>query len=218
MSVTATKAEDFNYISQHIFQILKNKEGNMTLVGLLITLSALTFSLQFFMNSLNNHQQIKQRTKTYLCAKYLITNETKYLSQMAHLNILIRGAYYAQFIPKLAVQAKALHKGLIQVQNLKFVSHTKNLTTNSYCSFKQSLSFATNRPYWSQGLLLSNRHNDGTARVRRNKWKTVVIPRKLKIQETFLLETNWKINGNTSGVISYQTQEHRSLKDFFGFL
>ncbi len=162
--------------------MIKNNSGSSTILFIFFIKCLAGLFLIFIMQQRLHHEEIKARTKNYLCFKHQIVKSTKYLNSMAEYNQKIRIAYLLTLNPATAKQALIVHKSLIMAQKIKRISYLKKLATNSYCSLTQSATAAIGDPYTFA------RKIDGTLTLRRFVWK-FQIP-SLQKKEKFILAVN----------------------------
>lgn len=193
--------------SPYIFKgIWKDESGQITFVGLLISMMLLTYAVSIILKCQKNSKEIKQRFQTYQCFHYLDVETSNYVHSMGNLNKAIWVNHKLIFIPATSAQAKVTQKTLTALQQIIHLSYVKNLVANSYCNLEQSSSYVKNLPYRSKLSFLLERKQDGTVPLAHKEW-TVWMADDIKNKNTFALLGSYKIEDAFSSRTSLKTQE-----------
>ncbi|MCK5072586.1 MAG: hypothetical protein KAQ98_04110 [Bacteriovoracaceae bacterium] len=188
---------------------INNNNGNVSLVGILITMALLCSSLGVIIRTNNKYEKTASRAQSYLCFKYSLLQTEKYLKRMALFNTTLSVVYPLTLIPATAPKAKIVHNALKLSQNLVHLSYLKKILHSPYCSVVQSLLVVKNIPYKSIMRVYLKRKPDGTACPARKKWK-MTLPewnKHSKKISRFFLNATFKIKNKYSTKIKIKTKE-----------
>lgn len=194
-----------NYTKLIFDRHLKNNRGEVSLIGLIVTIFIFTGFLISVLKMQETNIQIKNRATTYLCFKFILKRTEQYISKMAKLNLAIAGLTGTKFIPLVSVESEALRKAAKISQNILHISYLKNLVKNHYCKLPQTSSLIINLPYQTNKMAVLKRKIDGTVPIQRKEWK-IYLPSKDK---KFILVGNYQLKNKFSPKPILKTWENR---------
>jgi len=164
-----------------MISITRNQRGNTTLVGILTSLAAASLFMISFNNIKLTNYEIKKRTQTFLCFKYLITTTDKYIYTMGTTNEAILVLNAAKLIPATSQMAETTQKLIKSYQVYTHLSYLKKISANKYCSFSQASMFIYNAPYQ-----IAVREVDGTVKLRKPRWTNILTDKDIRTPTIFL--------------------------------
>lgn len=204
---------------------LSSESGNVTLIGMVITLLLSANLLSSVQSLQETNKGIIERSQLHLCYHYLKTNTKSYLEGMAKQNIAIKAAHTASFIPPINKAAIPTFKALKAAQQLYHISYMKKFYWNDYCNFTQLVFHIKNMPYKANAMLLLKRGIDGTARLKHKKWKLMIPSRGFLKDSKYghLILSKMSTKGRYQGALGVKSYEigkegAQSLKRLFGAL
>jgi len=196
---------------------MNNNHGNITSMGILVTLSLLSLLLLNSFTLEKTRRKVLLRTKTYLCFKYLKVKNGSFLKRMAQTNNVISWADKIALAPPLTSLSKKIKASTILLQNLFLFSLVKKMLKNTFCSFRQGFFIISNHPYKPSFGALLNRYPDGTAILRKTKWTIMIRSKSLPFPSNFnfpiVLKGSFIINSRFNTKIKFSSKEV-AQKDF----
>ncbi len=199
-----------------ISKSLTNNSGNISFLGILLTLFLSAITVSFILVKDNTLKENKTRAKTYLCAKSFIKSTDKYIKKMATFNISIRALNVAEIAAKATGNIPAASgfnvakKAVISLLKLYHISHMQNLLRLSHCSLSQR-ALLTKTPFKK---LRARNKIEGTLPLRGKKWRFSIH------SKDFLLTGTYYLNSSVSRAFKIKIKEipvKGILKHFSGF-
>lgn len=186
----------------------RNESGNVTFMGLLVTL-ILSYLLIFQIYGLATHlNRIRDRSKIYLCTKKLAMFEESLIDKIETLNLVIKNnelVKIAQYLfPPLATVPTNEIKSTAQLlQSIEYISYLKNIAQLKTQKCSTHPLFATS-PYQNHGYQLS-RNQLGETILKKNNWKDYLIGEHVTLILESKVEGTWKKNYHGK-VLKFETK------------
>jgi len=121
-----------------VYRKLLNNKGNISLIAMLLfTLLTLLIVCSLTIH-LKKYNALKERSETYLCFKYQITEVKKLIKTVARYNKVILLLQSTKLIPEMALIARSLIIAAQLKQRFSQAVYYKRIISNKYCKSKLS--------------------------------------------------------------------------------
>ena len=193
-----------------------NQDGSMSIIALPLTIVILGISTLLLTQSLKEYHLTKERSETYLCAKYTVKRTKVLARNLEIINYLLGIAAVSIVMPKIYL---ALRKALKYAGLLYIAAHTYLITSFKSCKLKTNFHFLYKMPYL--GLGIPKRNTLGQIKMR-TKWKNYIfsVPKKEldPLYNSFMIEFTFKKDTIFLRASSKETNTRvlHQLKHYYG--
>jgi hypothetical protein len=193
-----------------IFQ--SNEQGNVTFMGILITLGIMTMLFSNWANRIESIKNQQIRMKGLLCFKEQVELYQELVEFIERANLMITAATPGLLIPKTAAISRMIIDIAKQAQNVQLLNTTRLNFSAKYCGNTQKFFFFKNIPYQTVAGVTLKRNQMQLALLKEQKWNytlPIIYPSK-HFFLSFSLSADFTLKHHS--VLKVKTSE-KTLKD-----